>query len=145
VHAYGCYSDAVAPDVPVPMIATADVADAASHALLARNWHGRVLRELLGERDVSYAQATRALGAAIGRPDLPYVPMAPAELVGALRESGFSASVAACYAELAAAINSGRVRAREPRSPANTTATPIEVFARAWAEAYQRLPQDRTK
>jgi uncharacterized protein YbjT (DUF2867 family) len=140
VRAYDCYSDAVAPDVPVPMIATADVADAASRALLARDWHGRVVRELLGERDVSYAQATHALGAAIGKPDLPYVQMTPEELIGALREGGCSASVAACYAELAEAINSGLVRAHEPRSLTNTTATSIEVFAQEWAETYKAAP-----
>jgi uncharacterized protein YbjT (DUF2867 family) len=140
VRAYDCNSDAVAPDVPVPMIATADVADAASRALLARDWQGRVVRELLGERDLSYAQATRALGAAIGKPELPYVQMAPEELIGALREGGCSTSVAAFYAELAEAINSGLVHAREARSPANSTATSIEAFAREWAEAYKTMP-----
>lgn len=140
VRAHGCYSDAVAPDVPVPMVATQDVADAASRSLLEHDWQGVVIREVLGQRDISYAQATRLLGAAIGRPDLPYVPVSPQELEGALRDAGCSASVAACYAELGEAISSGRVRAQERRSPANTTATPFEDFAQAWAEAYRALP-----
>jgi len=140
VRAYGCFSDAVAPDVPVPMIATADVADAASHALLALDWRGVETRELLGQRDISYAQATRLLGAAIGKPDLPYVPVSPRELAGALRDAGYSSSVAACYAELGEAISNGRVRAQEVRSARNTTPTPFEDFAQAWAEAYRALP-----
>jgi len=140
VRAFNCYSDAVAADVPVPMVATQDVADAASRALLHRDWQGVVTREVLGQRDISYAQATRLLGAAIGRPDLPYVPIAPQELAAALREAGYSASVAACYAELGEAISSGRVRAQEPRSPANTTATRFEDFAQTWAAAYRALP-----
>ncbi|WP_343575164.1 NAD(P)H-binding protein [Pseudomonas sp.] len=136
VRAYDCYSDAVAPDVPVPMVATADVADAASHALLEGDWQGVVTREVLGQRDISYAEATRLLGAAIGKPQLPYIQVSPEELAGVLQQAGFSASVAGCYAELAEAINNGRVRAREQRSPANTTATPFEAFARDWAAAY---------
>ncbi|MGE9761212.1 NAD(P)H-binding protein [Pseudomonas sp. PDM20] len=140
VRAYDCYSDAVAPDVPVPMVASRDVADAASCALLERDWQGRVTREVLGQRDISYAQATRLLGFAIGRPDLPYVPVSPPELAAALREAGCSASVAACYAELGEAISSGRVRAQEVRSARNTTATRFEDFAQAWAEAYRALP-----
>ncbi|MFJ3262452.1 NAD(P)H-binding protein [Pseudomonas sp. NPDC086581] len=139
VRAFGCYSDAVAPDVPVPMVATQDVADAASRALLERDWRGHVTREVLGQRDISYAQATRLLGAAIGRPDLPYVPVSPQELERALREAGCSASIAACYAELGEAISCGRVRAQEARSPANTTATRFEDFAQDWAGAYRAL------
>lgn len=140
VRAYDCYSDAVAADVPVPMVATRDVADAASHALLDRSWQGVLTREVLGQRDISYAEATRLLGAAIGRPELPYVAVSPQELSGALQEAGYSASVAACYAELGEAISSGRVRAQEARSPTNTTATRFEDFAQAWAEAYRALP-----
>ncbi|WP_447753414.1 NmrA family NAD(P)-binding protein [Pseudomonas nicosulfuronedens] len=140
VRAFDCYSDAVAPDVPVPMVATQDVANVASRALLAGDWQGVVIREVLGQRDISYADATRLLGAAIGRPDLPYVPVSPQALAGALREAGYSASVAACYAELGEAISCGRVRAQEARSPANTTATRFEDFAQAWAEAFRALP-----
>lgn len=139
VRAFDCYSDAVDPDVPVPMIATRDVADAASRALLSRDWHGVVARELLGQRDISYAQATRLLGAAIGRPDLPYIPMPQEELRAALQQAGYSIGLAALYAELAGAISSGRVRAREQRSPANTSATPFEAFAEEWANAYRAM------
>ncbi|MGC4008602.1 MAG: NAD(P)H-binding protein [Pseudomonas sp.] len=140
VRTCDCYSDAVASEVPVPMVATRDVADAASRALLEQDWQGRVTREVLGQRDISYAEATRLLGAAIGRPDLPYVPVSPPELAAALLEAGCSASVAACYAELGEAISSGRVRAQEARSPANTTATRFEDFAQDWAKAYRALP-----
>ncbi|KJJ96059.1 FMN-dependent NADH-azoreductase [Pseudomonas sp. 21] len=139
VRAYDCYSDAVAPDVPVPMVATQDVADAAGQALLDRNWRGVLTREVLGQRDISYAEATRLLGKAIGRPALPYVQVSSEELEGALQEAGYSASVAACYAELGEAISSGRVRAQEVRSPRNTTATPFEDFAEDWAKAYRAL------
>ncbi len=66
--------------------------------------------------------------------------MSPQELSGALQEAGYSPSVAACYAELGEAISSGRVRAQEARSPANTTATRFEDFAQAWAKAYRALP-----
>lgn len=137
VRGYQCYSDAVAPDVPVPMIATRDVADAASRALLIRDWHGVLTRELLGPRDISYAQATHLLGAAIGHPDLPYVQVPREELQVALQQAGYSAGLAVLYGELAEAISSGRVRAQESRSPANTTATSFEAFAEEWANAYK--------
>ncbi|QRY81363.1 NAD(P)H-binding protein [Pseudomonas sp. PDNC002] len=139
VRAYGCYSDAVAADVPVPMVASADVADAAARALLDRDWRGVQVRELLGQRDVSYAEATRLLGAAIGLPDLPYIQVSAEELTGALLQAGYTPSIAGCYAELAEAINSGRVRAQEQRSARNTTATSLEEFSQTWAASYAAL------
>ena len=72
VEAMGVNADAVDPDVPIPMIATKDVAAAAVDALLSDEWHGVEVRELLGARDYTYSEATRILGAAIGRPDLQY-------------------------------------------------------------------------
>src|SRR3712207_6146140 len=58
----GVVADSVAPDAKVPMIATADIAAVAAGALRERNWHGVVVRELLGPRDVTYAEAAAAIG-----------------------------------------------------------------------------------
>ena len=63
-------ADSVAPEAKVPMIATADIAAVAAGALRERNWSGAVVRELLGPRDLTYAEATAAIGAAIGEPEL---------------------------------------------------------------------------
>ena len=60
----GVVADSVAPAAKVPMIATADVAAVAAGALRERNWSGAVVRELLGPRDLRYAEATAAIGAA---------------------------------------------------------------------------------
>ena len=69
-------ADSVAPEAKVPMIATADIAAVAAGALRERNWSGTVVRELLGPRDLTYAEATAAIGAAIGEPDLAVRPAA---------------------------------------------------------------------
>jgi hypothetical protein len=63
---------------------------------------------------------------------LPYI-----ELVRALRQAGFSEDVAGLYAELARAINEGRVRSRDGRTPESTTPTRFEDFADELARAYQ--------
>src|SRR5919112_1875517 len=62
----GVVADSVAPEAELPMIATADVAAVAAGALRERNWSGAVVRELVGPRDLSYTEATAAIGAAIG-------------------------------------------------------------------------------
>jgi uncharacterized protein YbjT (DUF2867 family) len=119
----------VEPDVALPMVAVRDVATAAADALLARDWTGTVVRELHGPRDLSYREATAILGARIGRPDLPYVRLPDAEMVGALWAAGFSAEAAALHVELGRAMSDGTVAARQPRTPATTTPTRFEDVA----------------
>lgn len=100
---------------------------------------GVVVRELLGERDLTYAEATRILGARIGKPDLPYVQFPCADFTESLIGMGASPGVAEAYAELARALNDGIAMPQEGRTPANTTPTRFEEcadeFARACAAA----------
>lgn len=139
ISAQGVVGDAVAPDVAIPMIATRDIADVAAQALLARDWSGVVVRELLGPRDLSYAEATNILGARIGKPDLAYVQLSCAELVEALQQAGFSASLAQLSAELAEALNARRVMPLQGRRPESTTPTRFEDFAEELASAYRAM------
>jgi len=96
-----------------------------------------VVRELLGERDLTFAEATRIIGARLGKPDLPYVQFAYADFTAALMQMGISPNVAGLYAEMARAVNEKRVKSQEARSPENTTSTTFEAFADTLASAYQ--------
>ncbi|NWL75831.1 FMN-dependent NADH-azoreductase [Pseudomonas taiwanensis] len=128
IEQHGLVADGVGADVPVPMIASKDIADAALAALLDRDWAGFQVRELLGQRDISYGEATRIFGEHLGRPDLPYVQLPYGEMAGMLQEAGFSANLAELYAELAHGINERTVKSLEGRRPENTTATSFEAF-----------------
>jgi uncharacterized protein YbjT (DUF2867 family) len=125
----GIVGDSVAPELPIPMIATRDIAEVAAEALMARDWKGIVVRELLGPRDLSYTEATRILGERIGKPDLKYVQLSYADMARALVEAGFSESFAEFYVEMTRAFNEGKVKARQGRTPQNTTTTRFEDFA----------------
>ena len=54
-------------------------------------------------------------------------------------QMGISPSVAGLYAEMARAINDGRVRSVEGRRLENTTPTTFEAFADTLARAYQTV------
>ena len=133
----GLVADSLSPDLPIPMISTRDVASAAASALTTRDWRGIVVRELLGERELSYAEVTRIIGDRIGRPELAYVQAPERDVVAALVKEGWSDEMAALYVELNRAIDSARVRSLEGRGPANTTETPFEVFADELALIYR--------
>lgn len=132
----GINGDSVAPDLPVPMIASRDIADVAAKALKARDWKGVVVRELLGPRDLTYAEATHILGECIGKPDLRFVQFSYADTARALVEAGLSESFAGLYVEMTRAFNEGKIKPREGRTPENTTPTRFEDFADELGRAY---------
>lgn len=137
IESQGIYADAVAPDVRIPMIPTRDIAAVAADALAARDWTGVVVRELLGPCDLSYAEATTLLGAALGRPDLEYVQLPSTEMAAALEHAGFAPDAAGLHVDLARALNDGTIRSREGRPAATTTSTRFEDFAAELARTYQ--------
>jgi len=133
----GINGGAVAPDLRLPMIATRDIADVAARALKARDWTGVVVRELLGPRDITFAEATRIIGALIGKSDLKYVQFPYADFASSLVQMGISVNVAGLYAEMASAFNDGKIKSREGRKPENTTPARFEDFAEDLARAYE--------
>jgi len=134
----GINGSAVAPDTSLPMIATRDIAEAAAKALITRDFSGFVVRELLGPRDLTMAEANGIIGDAIGNPDLTYVQFPYEDFEASLAQMGLPANIAALYTEMARAFNAGKVRTLEGRSEANTTPTSFETFAaEVLAPAYQ--------
>jgi uncharacterized protein YbjT (DUF2867 family) len=131
----GINGDSVEADLAIPMVATCDIADAAAKALIARDWKGVIVRELLGQRDISYAEATRILGEKIGKPDLQYVQFSYDDQAKALAQAGFSENFAKLYVEMTRAFNDGTIKPVRTRE--NTTPTRLEDFAGEWASAYK--------
>lgn len=133
----GINGGSVAPDLKLPMIATRDIAEVAAKALKSRAFRGVVVEELLGPRDMTYAEATSILGERIGKPDLKYVQFPYTDMAKALTQMGFSENMASLYVEMTRAFNEGRVKSREGRKPGNTTPTRFEDFVKELAQTYQ--------
>jgi len=119
------------PDVPTPWIATCDVGEAAAAALLARDFQGKQIRELHGQRDLTWNEVAAVVGRVVGKPGLRYVRVPFEEAQKGFVQMGVSPSVAAAYMEMYQAVDDGRLRPLEPRSHRNTTPTSIEQFATA--------------
>jgi uncharacterized protein YbjT (DUF2867 family) len=127
------------PDLKLPMIATRDIGTAAADALLHPTARGKQPRELLGQRDLSYTEVAAVLGKAIGKPDLKYVQLSDDQARGALVQMGMSDQAARLLLEMAASLNSGFMRALEPRTRENTTPTSYETFvAETFVPAYHQ-------
>jgi len=125
---FGMMAGPVEAELSLNMIATRDIAAFAAEALLQLNFSGRQTRELLGQRDLNYLEAARIIGTAIGKPALAYIQLPAEQIVPAMTQMGMSKNSANLIVEMADALNSGYMKALEPRSPANTTPTSFERF-----------------
>jgi uncharacterized protein YbjT (DUF2867 family) len=138
IKSIGSMAGPLREDLPLPMIATRDIGAFAAEALLKLDFVRKSAHELQGPRDVTYAEVARIVGAAIGKADLAYKPLPAAQLKPALMQMGMSANMADLLLEMADALNSGRMKALEPRSPATTTPTTLETFvAEVFLPAYR--------
>ncbi len=135
----GINGGAIAPDVPFVMTATQDIGAAAAEELLRDRIRGGTVREVLGPRDYSMAEATRILGTRIGKPDLKYVQFPDAEFVKALVGMGFSRGMAEAFVEMSHAINARKYRSLEGRHKGNTMPTTFEAFAERLAASYRAM------
>jgi uncharacterized protein YbjT (DUF2867 family) len=138
IQSLGFMAGPVRADVPLPMIATSDIGDVAAESLAKLDFVGLQTRELLGARHVTYTEAAKIIGAAIGKPDLTYRQVPASILKPAMMQLGMSSNMVDLLLEMSEALNTGHMKSQEPRSGRNTTATTLETFvAEVFAPAYR--------
>jgi uncharacterized protein YbjT (DUF2867 family) len=128
IRSFGMMAGPIRADVPLAMIATRDIGEAAAEALLRLDFRGRQTQELLGARDVTYTEAAKVIGTAIGKPDLAYTQLPDEQVIQAMTGLGISRNMAQLLCEMSASIDSGYMKPLEPRSEKNTTPTSFETF-----------------
>ena len=137
IHEQGIAGSAVRGDRPFAMIATKDIADRVANELVRRNFNGKQVQDLLGQRDLSLEEAFGVIGRRIGRPGLKYVSFSYGEAERGLLAAGFSPDLTRLFIDMSRALNEGRFAVNRPRTAANTTPTSIEEFADTFAAAYE--------
>jgi uncharacterized protein YbjT (DUF2867 family) len=128
IHKIGMVSGSLLPHLRFPMIATSDIGDAAAQALLRLDFKSHEIRELLGPNDITMSEVAAILGKAIGKPDLKYAQVPDDKIRSSMTQMGMSEDFAAQILELSEALNSGHMKALEPRSARNTTPTSFVSF-----------------
>ncbi len=126
-----------AAEVSIAMVATRDIAAVAVEHLTSGEISGKSHRYLLGSRDVSFGEATRVLGSAIGNPELAYVQFPEPDARQAMIGAGMSEEVADLFLEMNRGLSTGWIAPEKPRGEKNSTPTSIETFAaEVFAPAY---------
>ena len=114
----------------MPMIAARDIGQVAADELLGGSFAGKEIRELLGERDISFDEAAHVIGSEIGKPKLSYQNFPSFMVEQALKQMGLPGKTATLMTELSDAANDGLLNPTQPRSEKTTTATSIETWAK---------------
>ena len=129
IRTMGSYADMTAPDVPLPMVATADIAQVVARELLTPSGKGKRVLHLRAPHLYTMREATARLGAAVDKPELTYVQSDPQQGKAALMQHGFSASAASLLEEMSAAFSTGILNGEHEKGPTEAAQTTLEEFA----------------
>ena len=136
INQKGIAGSAMRGDQQFAMIATRDIAAYAAGRLVKRDFEGKKVQDLLGQRDLSLNEATSVIGRAIGMPDLKYVQFSYDDAANWLKEMGIGKDASRLFIEMSKALNDGRFAVNRPRTRDNTTPTSFEKFAETFAEYF---------
>jgi uncharacterized protein YbjT (DUF2867 family) len=129
IRTMGSNGGALHPELKMAHIASRDIGEVAARRLIELDWKGIAVQELHGERDLTLAEVTAAIGKAIGRPELRYTQFPYADALSGLVQAGLPEEMAALYMDMSRGFNEGQVRPAQQRSRATTTPTSIERWA----------------
>jgi uncharacterized protein YbjT (DUF2867 family) len=136
INQRGFAASTVRGDQEIAMIATCDIAAFVAWQLVRRDFEGKMVWDLLGQRDLSLGEAFGVVGAAIGKPDLKYVQFSDEDAGKWMREMGISADATRLFIEMSHALNEGRFGVELYRTAESTTTTSIEDFAATFSAAF---------
>lgn len=124
-------------DLKMPIVHTNDIGATAVKHLLALDFKGKSHTYVAGSRDLTLAEATTALGQAIGKPDLAWVTFSYEQAAQGMAQMGMQKGLIEGYVQFGKAVNGGILLADYQRKEEYTTSTSIEDFAKEFAYAYQ--------
>ena len=114
-------------DTRLAMIATADIAKVAAERLLDTSWTGCSVLELVGPKEVTFEQAAKTIGQAVGK-EVKHVQVSEDQSRQAMEAMGMSTGVANMMNEMHGAIATGKVAPERPNP--KVAPTTIEAFAK---------------
>jgi uncharacterized protein YbjT (DUF2867 family) len=112
-----------------PMIATRDIGRVAAARLASQGWTGRTVSELHGPADLSFDEVAAILSRILGR-TITFVTCDREQARQAMIQNAVSENAADLMLEMYEAVDTGTLRAIEPRSARTTTPTTLSEFAR---------------
>ena len=117
------------------LVSPADIAEVAAEELLELSFTGKSVRYVVSD-ELTSLEATSILGAAIGKPDLPYVEFSDEDALKGVLQAGFSEDIACNFVELGRATRTGEMFSDYVKHPVKLSQTKFRSFASDFATAY---------
>lgn len=136
IQTQGMNGTAIAPDVPLAMVATQDIAVVAAEELVRLDKSEKRIRYVLGPRDLTMNEATDILRHKLGRDSLPYVQFSYEDAGHAFLQLGFSPDCVKEYMQFLSRINEREIYKASHRDEESTTSTSFEEFAEWLVDTY---------
>lgn len=133
----GIYGNNFGPDSAVILVHPRDIAAVAAQELLSLDFKGIGVRYIAGDERNSKDIAA-VLGAAIGKPGLPYIPFTDEDTENGMIAAGLPGEVAKNYTEMGVAIRTGMMFEDYKKQSPVLSPTKLEDFAKEFAAAYNR-------
>jgi uncharacterized protein YbjT (DUF2867 family) len=126
-----------AADSTLVMVAPADIAAVAADALQRLDFTGHSIRYVVSDERTG-AEVASVLGAAVGKPELPWVLFSDEQTLGAMQQAGLPQEIARNYVELGVAMRTGKLSAHYSQHRGESRGnTKLEDFARQFAALYK--------
>jgi uncharacterized protein YbjT (DUF2867 family) len=132
----GIYGNNFGPGQKIILVHPKDIAAVAAEELLNLAFKGGSVRYIAGD-ERSSTEIASVLGAAIGKPDLPYVLFSDEDNLKGAIGAGLSPEVAENYTEMGAAIRNGIMFADYEKHRPAPSPVKLEDFAKEFAAAYK--------
>jgi uncharacterized protein YbjT (DUF2867 family) len=131
----GIFGNNFGADNPIMLTHPNDIADVAGEELLALDFTGHTVRYIVSD-ERSSKEVAAVLGAAIGKPELPYIEFTDEQNLKGALDAGLPYELAANFIEMGKAVRSGEMFADYRKHTVTKGKTKLEDFAKDFAVAY---------
>ena len=123
------------PDATIVMTHPNDIAEVAAEELLKLDFESHTIRYIASDERTNQDIA-KALGQAIGKPELPYVEFTDEQNLEGAIQAGLPRELAVNFIEMGTALRSGEMIADYKKHPVALSKTKLEDFAKEFAAVY---------
>lgn len=118
------------------LVHPADIAAAAVRAVATAGAPGVTIEYIASDDTHTWAEIARTLGAAIGKPELPYVQFTDEQLQGGLEQAGMSPGIAATFVQMNKALREGIIFEDYKKHTPTYGKVKLEDYAKEFASVY---------
>jgi uncharacterized protein YbjT (DUF2867 family) len=135
IKAAGIYGNNFGPEAKMVMVHPDDIAAVAAKELQSLQFTGSSIQYIAGD-ELTCPQIASVLGAAIGKPELPYVPFSDEQYFDGAVKAGLSEEIARNYTEMGQALRSGEMISDFEKHRVMQGKIKFEDFAKEFAVIY---------